>query len=132
MTEPTQPTTPIKLLCIEDEYFIGNLYSRALGRAGYVVTLEQDGQKGFELAASDRFDIILLDLMLPTLSGIEILKRLRGEGQKAIRAKIIITTNLEEQGKTREDIERHADGYLIKAAVTPKQLVEFLSKIKTS
>ncbi len=119
-----------KILCIEDELFIASLYSRALTRAGYKVTIEQDGQKGLALAQTDNFDIILLDLMLPTLTGTEILRALRDHAKTPkLHAKIIVTTNLEEQGKAREEIERMADAYLVKAAITPRQLVDFLDRI---
>ncbi len=122
-----------KLLCIEDEYFIGALYTRTLERAGYDVTLVQDGQKGLKEAQTDKYDIILLDLMLASLSGMEILQILRDPSQiPHLRAKIIITTNLEQQGKVRANIESQADAYLIKAAITPRQLVEFLSQISTT
>lgn len=119
-----------KVLCVEDEHFISELYVRALTRAGYDVTVEVDGQKGLELAKSDQFDIILLDLMVPNMTGIEILRRLRGAGAPKLRAKIIITTNLEQREDIRADIESHADGYLVKAEITPRELVDFLATIK--
>lgn len=118
------------VLCIEDEHFISELYSRALQKAGYAVTVEVDGQKGYELAKTDQFDIILLDLMIPTITGIEVLRRLRDPAQTPhFRAKIIVTTNLEQRPEVRADIESQADGYLVKAEITPSELVEFLNKI---
>ena len=119
-----------KVLCIEDEYFISELYDRALKKAGYDVTIEADGQKALDLALTDRFDIILLDLMIPSLTGFDVLKVLRDPSrQPALHAKIIITTNLEQRQEVREDIERQADGYLVKAEITPRELAEFLSHI---
>jgi CheY-like chemotaxis protein len=128
----TSPT-PIgkKVLCVEDEHFISELYVRALTKAGYEVTVEVDGQKGLELAQTDQFDIILLDLMVPTITGIEALRRLRNPAETPnLHAKIIITTNLEQREDIRADIEKQADGYLVKAEITPRELVEFLSTIK--
>lgn len=119
-----------KLLCVEDEYFISELYVRALTKAGYEVTVVVDGQEGLKLAQTDQFDIILLDLMVPTITGIEVLRRLRNQAETPkLRAKIIITTNLEQREDIRADIERQADGYLVKAEITPRELVEFLSTI---
>jgi DNA-binding response OmpR family regulator len=118
-----------KVLVVEDEHFISELYLRALKRAGYDVTAEVDGQRGMDLALSDQFDIILLDLMVPTITGIEILRHLRGPGAKPLKAKIIITTNLEQREETRADIESQADAYLVKAEITPRELVEFLNTI---
>src|SRR4051812_10029091 len=98
------------VLCIEDEHFISELYVRALTRAGYKVTVEVDGQKGLELAKTDQFDIILLDLMIPTITGIEILRHLRDPNETPkLHSKIIITTNLEQREDIRADIEKQAD-----------------------
>jgi CheY-like chemotaxis protein len=119
-----------KVLCIEDEYFISELYVRALTKAGYSITVEPDGQQGLALAATDQFDIILLDLMIPSMTGFEVLKALRDPAKTPyLHAKIIITTNLEQREEVRADIEQQADGYIVKAEVTPRELVEFLSNI---
>lgn len=122
------PQTNRKILCIEDEHFISELYVRALTKAGYDVTVEIDGQKGLELALTNQYDIILLDLMIPTITGIEVLEKLRQK--PGLKAKIVITTNLEQREETRADIERQADAYIVKAEITPRELVEFLSTIK--
>lgn len=119
-----------KILCIEDELFIGELYSRALKKAGYDVAVELDGQKGLELAQTNQFDIILLDLMIPTITGIEVLRQLRDKNKTPeLKAKIIITTNLEQRDEVKADIESQADGYIVKANITPRELVDFLSSI---
>lgn len=129
-TTPTPNSTPKKVLCIEDEHFISELYARALTKAGYEVTVELDGAKGLATAQTDQFDIILLDLMIPTMTGIEVLAALRDPAKTPnLHAKIIITTNLEQREETRADIESQADGYLVKAEMTPRELVEFLSHV---
>lgn len=120
-----------RVLCIEDEHFISELYERALHKAGYDVTTIIDGAEGLKAAQTDRFDIILLDLMVPTMTGIEVLRILRDPKQTPkLRAKIIITTNLEQRDEVRADIEARADGYLVKADVTPRELAEFLGHLK--
>lgn len=127
----TNPTTQPKqkwILIIEDEFFIGELYVRALKKAGYSVDLSIDGQEGLDKALSDKYDIILLDIMVPTITGTEILRQLRATKQ-AVKAKIIVTTNLEQSEETKQEIERQADAYIIKAEITPKQLVGFLDGI---
>lgn len=119
-----------KILCIEDEHFISELYVRALTKAGYDVTVVIDGEKGLAEAQSNRYDIILLDIMLPNLMGIEVLRRLRDSAQTPeLKAKIIITTNLEQDEEGRAAVEKQADGYIIKAEMTPKQMAEFLDQI---
>lgn len=128
----TPSPTPIgkKILCIEDEHFISELYVRALTKAGYDVTVEVDGQRGLELAQSNQFDIILLDLMIPSITGIEVLRHLRNPTETPqLKAKIIITTNLEQREDIRADIESQADGYVVKAEITPHELVDLLDSI---
>ena len=133
MDEPTTTQIPVapgrKLLCIEDEHFISELYARALTKAGYDVKVIIDGIEGLTEAKTGRYDILLLDLMVPNLDGTHILRELRS-AKPPIKTKIIITTNLEEDAQHRHEIEAQADGYLIKAEITPRQLVEFLARVK--
>lgn len=120
-----------KILCIEDELFISELYVRALTRAGYEVDVELDGQKGLAAVQTDTYDIVLLDLMIPTITGIEVLRALRDPAKTPnLHAKVIITTNLEQREDVRADIERQADGYIVKAEITPRELVAFLGRLE--
>lgn len=132
MDQPTeQPNKGKKVLCIEDEHFISELYERALTKAGYVVRVELDGAKGLQAAQSDLYDIILLDLMIPSVTGIDVLHELRDPRKTPkLHAKIIITTNLEQREEVRADIEKQADGYLVKAEITPYELVDFLNQLQ--
>lgn len=117
-----------KVLCIEDENFISELYARALRKVGYDVTTLLSGDDGLRAAQSDEYDIILLDLMIPGITGFEVLRQLNNLPHK-IKAKIIITTNLDQEDDSRAEIERMADGYLIKAELTPRQLVQIVNDI---
>ncbi len=127
----TAQTTVKKVLIIEDEKFISELYVRALVKGGYEVKVIVDGEEGLAAAQTDEYDIILLDIMIPTITGFEILKRLRDPAiSKPIHSRIIISTNLEQSEEDRADIERQADAYVVKAELTPRQLVEFLDQIE--
>lgn len=126
---PTPPNGK-KVLCIEDEYFITELYERALTRAGYEVHTIIDGPSGLTEAQTNNYDIILLDIMLPNMSGLEILKQLRNPDMpNQLKAKIIITTNLDQGEEGRKAVENQADGYIVKAEITPRQLVDFLQQL---
>ncbi len=129
--QPASPSTPAtgrNILCIEDEHFIGELYDRALTKAGYKVTIIGDGVEALAAAQTNKYDIILLDLMVPNLTGIEILRALRDPARvPPLKSKIVITTNLEQRQDVRADIERQADGYLVKAEITPHELVNFIN-----
>jgi DNA-binding response OmpR family regulator len=127
----TLPANGKRVLCIEDEHFISELYARALGRRGYEVDIELDGQKGLAKAQTDNYDVILLDLMIPTIDGIEILRTLRDSAKTPhLKAKVIIITNLEQREDVRADIEKQADGYIVKAEITPRELADILDKLK--
>jgi CheY-like chemotaxis protein len=120
-----------RILCIEDERFISELYGRAFSRGGYAVDFVTDGSQGLQLAQADQYDVILLDLMIPTIDGIEILRTLRDPAKTPhLKAKIIVITNLEQREEVRADIERQADGYIIKAEITPRELREVIDNLK--
>jgi DNA-binding response OmpR family regulator len=131
MTDQTSAPAGRKVLCIEDEHFISELYTRSLTNAGYQVHVQADGEKGLLEAQTNQYDIILLDLMVPNVTGIEILRALRDPARvPPITAKIIITTNLEQREDVREDIQKQADGYLVKAEMTPHELANFLDTVR--
>jgi DNA-binding response OmpR family regulator len=128
-TEP--PSAQRSILCIEDEPFISELYERSLNKAGYYVKTIADGVEALKEAQTNQYDIILLDLMVPNLTGIEILRALRDPARvPPLKSKIIIATNLEQREDVRADIEKQADGYLVKAELTPHELANFLDTIR--
>ncbi len=95
MSDQPIPPAGRSVLCIEDEHFISELYARALTKGGYQPTVIADGVEALVAAKTNQYDIILLDLMVPNVTGIEILRSLRDPAlQPPIRAKIIITTNV--------------------------------------
>lgn len=119
-----------KILCIEDDHFIADLYARALRKQGHEIDVIPNGAEALMQAKSVVYDVILLDIMLPDKSGVEILEELRGEDGKGLPlTKIIVTTNFDEPEKNRERLEKMADGYLIKADITPSKLVELVDQI---
>ena len=133
--EPNAVITPgprlRNVLCIEDEHFIGELYSRALTKVGYEVMVINDGQQGLLEAQTNKYDIILLDLMVPSITGIEILGVLRDTTKTPeLKAKVIITTNLEQREEIKNTIESQADGYVVKAEITPNELAQLLLKLE--
>ena len=119
---------PIKVLCLEDEEFISDLYKRALEREGYQTTIVSDGRQALEQAKTNSYDIILLDIMVPGMLGMDVLDKIKKETPD-LKAKVIITTNLEQDDKARQAVESLADAYIIKAEITPRQLVEFLNHL---
>jgi DNA-binding response OmpR family regulator len=116
-----------KILCIEDDRFIGEMYQRAFEKAGYEFTLKADGDEGLQEAYAMHYDFILLDLMLPNKKGDEVLSVLRAaENPISPDTKIIILTNFQQDDTSRASIEQNADAYLIKADITPSKLISII------
>src|SRR6266496_5177100 len=118
------------VLLIEDDLFIGEMYSRSLSREGYQVDLIKSGEEGLSAALSKQYDLILLDVMLPERRGTEILKVLRGDKDKVPDSRIIVLTNYEQDEESKLAMQTKADGYLIKADITPRKLLEIIASLR--
>ena len=118
------------ILCIEDDRFIGEMYVRSLKKAGYDVDWMVDGNDGLVAARNRPYDLILLDVMLPEMRGSEILAVLRGNGQDLIpHTKVLVMTNFDQDEESRAAMQSNADGYLIKADITPRKLLEIITRL---
>jgi len=118
------------ILFIEDDPLIVDMYSHVLTKVGYVVEVAGDGKQGLAMAKAKDYDLLLLDIMIPQMSGIDVLEALRGTDGKGLpNTKIVILTNLAQDEESRRALEAQADGYLIKADVTPHKLVELVEQI---
>lgn len=118
------------ILCIEDDRFIGEMYVRSLKKAGYEVDWMVDGNDGLVAARNRRYDLILLDIMLPERRGEEILRALRSDKDSVIaHTKIVVMTNFEQDDESREAMQHNVDAYLIKAEITPKKLLAIIEKL---
>jgi two-component system, OmpR family, response regulator VicR len=117
-----------KILLVEDDAFVLDLYKTVLTKAGYNLFVAEDGEKAVEVASKESFDLILLDIMLPKLTGLEVLKRLREEIPLAKETPVYLLTNLGEENIIQEAYKIGANGYLLKAKHLPKQVVEEVDK----
>lgn len=117
------------VLVIEDDRFIGEMYVRSLKKAGYEVDWMVGGNDGLIAARNKEYDLILLDVMLPERRGNEIMEALRGKEDLVPNTKIIVLTNFEQDEESRMAMEHQADGYLIKAEITPKKLLDVLATL---
>jgi DNA-binding response OmpR family regulator len=120
------------ILCIEDDLFIGEMYARSLRKAGYEVTLMTSGNAGLNAAISNTYDLILLDILLPEKHGTEILQTLRGQKDLVPNSRILVLTNFSQDDESRLAMQNKADGYLIKADITPRKLIEIIESLQTA
>jgi DNA-binding response OmpR family regulator len=108
------------VLVVEDEPTIAEVVSRYLERAGYATARAADGVEALRAAADHRPDLVVLDLMLPQIDGLEVLRRLR-EGEHA-RTPVIVLTAKGEQDDKLVGLRSGADDYVVKP-FSPKELV---------
>src|SRR6202049_3580397 len=101
----------VRILLVEDEIKVGTALSQGLQGQGYDVTWEQTGEEGFFLASSHAFDLIVLDVMLPGRSGIEVLKTLRKQG---LRVPVLLLTAKDSIEDRVLGLDAGADDYLVK------------------
>jgi len=113
----------MKILTIEDDPNIRRQLKQGLGEAGHLVEEASDGGEGLYRAQMETFDVIVLDWMLPDISGIEILRRLRGEG---MMTPVIMLTAKGELDDRVEGLQYGADDYLAK----PFHFRELLARIE--
>jgi DNA-binding response OmpR family regulator len=112
-----------RILIVEDDPLLVKMYTTKFSREGFAVVSAQDGEEGLEAALNTPIDFMILDVMMPRLSGIDMLERLRANPKgKDIPA--IVLTNLTQK---EEAVKLQALGvkeYLVKASLTPSEVVE--------
>ncbi|MDP4010365.1 MAG: response regulator transcription factor [Candidatus Spechtbacteria bacterium] len=117
-----------KILLVEDDPFLSEIYITKFEEAGYVVEVADDGEKGFQKIKTSNPDIVLLDIILPKMTGLEILESAkRDNALKDIP--VIILSNLGSDDDTNKALELGAKGYLIKSQYTPSEVVAKVEEI---
>ncbi|MFO0866790.1 MAG: response regulator transcription factor [Gemmataceae bacterium] len=115
-------TSPMDILVVEDDPVIGKAIQQGLAEAGHDCNWVTDGKLGLDSARSQKFDLIVLDLLLPGEQGIPILKKIRAEG---IKTPVIVLTALSSVDNKIEGLRAGADDYLAK----PFDMAELLARI---
>ena len=114
-----------KVLIIEDDPIVGHIYKTRLEKEGFEIEVCTDGQAGFYRTHEFHPEVVLLDLMLPKMNGIEILKKLRAQPQFA-RLPIIVFTNAYVPNMIQEAFSAGASQVFNKATLTPRQILDAL------
>ncbi len=113
-----------KILLVDDEKKILDILALNLQKQGYSVSMAYDGAKGLELALSEDFDLVVLDIMMPVMDGFEVCRKIREHKQTPI---IMLTARAEEVDKI-VGLELGADDYVTK----PFSVRELMARIKTN
>ncbi|MBL1174276.1 two-component system response regulator RppA [Pantanalinema sp. GBBB05] len=113
----------MRILLVDDEVEMANPLSQLLQREGYEVDVAYDGDRGSQLAAQTRYDLLILDWMLPQRSGLEICQQLRSQGDTT---PVLFLTAKDTVDDRVQGLDAGADDYLIK----PFELRELLARVR--
>ncbi len=119
----------MRILVVEDDPAIGAFVVRGLREAGYTVDHAQDGHEGFDLARRERYDAIVLDLMLPGRDGLSVIEGLRGAGNTT---PVLILTARRSVDDRVKGLETGGDDYLTKPFALPELLARVQALIRRS
>jgi DNA-binding response OmpR family regulator len=117
-----------KLVIVEDDMAIATMYQFKLEQSGYEVVLALDGVSALKVIDEHRPEVILLDLMLPLMTGSEVLAKLR-ETEWGKNLKVIVLTNINEDQAPAELRQLAIDRYVVKAQYTPSQVTVIVNEI---
>ncbi len=114
-----------KILIVEDDQIVANIYRNKFAVEGYQVEIAADGQSGYDLCRNFKPDAVLLDLMLPKVSGVDLMKKIRAEPDFE-QIPIIVFSNTYLTNLVQEAWKAGATKCLSKANCTPKQVLELV------
>lgn len=117
-----------KILIVEDDTFILEMYATKLLNFGYEVLTATDGDEALKIVKDKKPDFILLDLILPSVDGFDVLKAVR-KNPKSKSIPVILLTNLGERKDVEKGLKLGADDYLIKAHFTPSEVIEKIQNL---
>lgn len=118
----------VKILIVEDDPLMSKMYQKIFTFEGFEVHIAADGQEGFNLIKSVKPSLILLDVMMPKMNGMEVLEKLKSDNElKTIP--VIILTNLAGQQDADMALRKGAIKYIVKSEHEPKELAHIVKEI---
>lgn len=117
-----------KILITEDDLLMSRMYQKIFTFEGYEVVIAADGEEGLEKARTEKPSMILLDVMMPKLNGLQVLEKLKMDPElKSIP--VIMLTNLAGQQDAEAAMSKGAVKYIVKSEYEPKQIVTMVKDI---
>jgi DNA-binding response OmpR family regulator len=110
-----------KILIIEDEESLLDMYKSRFEKAGYQVLTANDGKSGIEIIQKQRPDLVILDILMPEMDGYETIKKIRKNAQIK-KIPILVLSNLGQPDEINKALKLGADDYVVKTEVTPTEL----------
>lgn len=120
----------MKILLVDDDAFLRDMYATKFTEAGDEVAVAPDGVKALSVLESDAFDVVIMDMVMPGMSGIDLLSNIKKSDSIQV-GKCIILSNQGEQADIDAANEAGADGYIIKAESIPSEVVTKVHNIVT-
>lgn len=117
-----------KILIIDDDEMMSRMYKRLLSYNGYTVEVAVDGKDGFEKVSKNRPDLIILDVMMPKMNGLDLLSKLK-DNSKTKTIPVILLTNLGINKELKKAVEKGALGYVIKSDHEPSEILKIVNKV---
>ncbi len=117
-----------KILIIEDDPFLLKLYDEILTSAGYSIEKAEDGNTGKKKITTAKPDLLLLDIMLPKMNGLDLLEEVRANPETK-DLKVVIVTNLSSESDRERAQKLGVSKYMIKTEYDPNQIVEAIREI---
>jgi len=123
-----------KILLVEDDLFIRDVYNETLLTAGYVVDTAVNGQEAYDKMKQGGYDLVLLDIVMPVMDGLEVMKKLKNDVVSMPNKCVVFLTALDNEANIKLALEL-GNGYIIKSQITPADLLNevkmYLEKTKT-
>lgn len=117
-----------KVLIIEDDPFIADVYVLKLESEGYDVETAEDGIIGLNKLKKKKYDIILLDILMPNLDGFKVLEQIKMNPEVS-KIPVVILTNLSQKKDIQKGLDLGATDYIIKTKFTPTEVVKTINKV---
>ncbi len=120
-----------KILLVEDNIELRNIYEMFLKHRGYEIDVAVDGEEALKRAKEFRPDLVFLDIMMPNMDGLRVLKLLRHDEQYGCtKAKIVLLTNLGDASRVNPKVKQDMDGYVIKAEIELRDLIDIIKSFE--
>ncbi len=118
----------VKILLVEDDLLTRDMYQKTLSLAGYEIVVAENGQEGLEKLKDFEPDIILLDIRMPVMNGIEMLEKLKSD-PKTMNTPVIIMTNVVDSQTDREVFSKGANLTIVKSETEPDEVIQWIRTV---
>ena len=116
----------MKILLVDDDAFLRDMYATKSVERGDTITAQGDGQLAIDALRQEKFDAVILDMVMPQMTGIDLIKMIKAEFPDQ---RCIVLSNQAESFEKKGALEAGAAGYIVKADLIPSEVVEQVHSI---